>query len=335
MDNITHTLAGVALSKAGLERYARNTYPTWLLLLGANSPDIDVFFATSGAGYLEVHRGLTHSLAFAPVMAAITAGVMFLFHRKLKKDQPYPWLPAFLIALAGALSHVLMDYITPYGTRVWAPFSWQRISWDICPVLDIWQLIVILAIFIVPWLFRLISEEIGAKRGSFQPAAIAVLVFLPCWWGVRATTHARAMASLESHIYRGMDPRRVSAYPDMSSPFLWHGVVDIKESLEELEVNLTEDFDPTRSRSFYPPDPSPALDAAKHTRTVRAFLDFAVYPWSYVERQENEHEVVFRDLRYEYGTMKIRKGAVARVRLDNQLRVLEEGFEFRPSAPVR
>lgn len=335
MDNLTHTLTGVALSKAGLDRFARGTYPTWLLVLGANSPDIDTLFAQSGARYLEVHRGLSHSLAFAPVLAAITMGVVWLIHRRWKKDTPYPWLPSFLLALAGALSHVLMDFITPYGTRVLAPFSSARLAWDICPVIDLWQLMVILVVLTLPWLFRIISEEIGAQRGSFRPASIAVLIFLVAWWGVRATAHTRAVALLDSHIYRGRDPKRVSAFPDTGSPLLWHGVVDTGETFEELEVNLLQDFDPTRSRSFFPPEPSPALDAAKNTRTVRAFLDFAVYPWSYVERTETGYQVVFRDLRYEYAIMNIRKGAAARVILDEQYRVLEEKFEFRPSWQIR
>lgn len=335
MDNLTHTLTGVALSKAGLDRFARGTYPTWLLLVGANSPDVDTLFAQSGARYLEIHRGLTHSLAFAPVLAAITAGVVWLAHRRWKKDQPYPWLPSFSLALVGALSHLLMDFITPYGTRVFAPFSWQRLAWEICPVLDLWQMMVILVVLILPWLFRIISEEIGARRGTFRPAAIAVLIFLAAWWGFRATAHARAVSLLDAHIYRGHDPKRVSAFPDTGNPLLWHGVVDTGETLEELEVNLLEDFDPTRSRSFFPPEPSPALEAAKNTRTVRAFLDFAVYPWSYVERTETGSQVVFRDLRYEYGTMKIRRGAAARVILDEQYRVLREEFEFRPSWQIR
>src|SRR5260221_14282378 len=99
MDNLTHTLTGVALSKAGLDRVARGTYPTWLVVRGANSPDTDTFFAQQGARYLEIHRGLSHSLAFAPVLVAITAGEVWLAHRRGKKDQPYPWLPSFLMAL--------------------------------------------------------------------------------------------------------------------------------------------------------------------------------------------------------------------------------------------
>src|SRR5207247_9895222 len=67
------------------------------------------------------------------------------------------------------------------------------------------------------------------------------------------------------------------------------------------------------------------------TRVGRAFLDFAAYPYTYVDKKEDGVEVVMRDLRYEYGTLKIRKGAVARVRLDERLNVVNERFSFRDS----
>src|ERR1017187_4677959 len=140
MDNITHTITGIALSQAGLKRFGLGTYPTWLLILGANGPDIDVFaaYGNHGARYLQVHRGATHSFLGAPFLAITAAAIMWLFHRKYRrkhpKDQPYPWLPSFLLALAGVLSHLLMDFVTPYGTRLLWPFSSARLAWDIFPV---------------------------------------------------------------------------------------------------------------------------------------------------------------------------------------------------------
>jgi len=47
MDNLTHTLTGLALSQAGLNRwYAR---PGLLLIVAANIPDIDIVTITRGA----------------------------------------------------------------------------------------------------------------------------------------------------------------------------------------------------------------------------------------------------------------------------------------------
>ena len=60
MDNLTHTLTGLALSRAGLSRwYAR---PTLVLMLAANIPDIDIVTIAGGPfNYFQYHRGVTHS----------------------------------------------------------------------------------------------------------------------------------------------------------------------------------------------------------------------------------------------------------------------------------
>lgn len=324
------------MSQAGLNRFAKTTYPAWLLILGANGPDIDVFGALAGgAGYLEIHRGPTHSFLGAPVIAAIATTLIWLAHRKWRKDVPFPWVPSFLLALAGVLSHLLCDYVTPYGTRLFWPFSNARVSYGIFPILDLWVLPVIAVAILSPFFFRLISDEIGASKTSFRPAAIFVLSCLVMMGGVRATSNHRVMSMLDSFLYKGREAKRFNAYPDSGSPFRWHAVIDTGDSLEEADVNVFEEFDSTDTRSFYPPDPNPAIDVARRTRTGRAFLDFAVYPYTYMDRYENGYEVVFRDLRYEYGTLRIRKGAVARVRLDQNLNVVSERFSFRDQGLVR
>ena len=345
MDNITHTITGVALSQAGLKRFGLGTYPTWLLILGANGPDIDVFagFGGNGARYLQVHRAATHSFVGAPLVAITCAAVIWLFHRKYRrtsgrtssKVEPYPWLNSFLLALAGVLSHVAMDFVTPYGTRLFWPFSSARLAWDIYPVVDLWVLPVILVVILSPFFFRLISEEIGARKTSFRPAAITVLVILVLFGCVRFVSHRRAMAMLDSFVYRGREAQRFSAFPDSSTPFLWHAVLDTGATLEEADVEVLKEFDSTQTHSFYPPEPSPAIDAARRTDVAQIFLEFAEYPWTYMERREDGYEVVFRDLRYEYATLGLRKGAVARVRLDDNFNVLKQQFSFRDSDPVR
>jgi hypothetical protein len=152
---------------------------------------------------------------------------------------------------------------------------------------------------------------------------------------VRFLSHRRAMGVLDSFVYKGREAQRFSAFPDSSTPFLWHAVLDTGDTLEEGDVQVFQEFDASQTRTFYPPEPSPAIDAARRTEVVKAFLDFAEYPYTYMEREEDGFEVVFRDLRYEYGALGLRKGAVARVRLDGSLRVLKQQFSFRDPGPVR
>ena len=68
MDNLTHSLTGLALSRAGLNRVCPRA--TAILLIAANAPDTDALSGLrSQLSYLEYHRHITHALLFVPVMA--------------------------------------------------------------------------------------------------------------------------------------------------------------------------------------------------------------------------------------------------------------------------
>ncbi|HXU09913.1 MAG TPA: metal-dependent hydrolase, partial [Blastocatellia bacterium] len=60
MDNLTHTLLGLSIAKAGLER--ATPLATTTLVISSNLPDVDVLGRLRGGtlGYLEYHRGFTH-----------------------------------------------------------------------------------------------------------------------------------------------------------------------------------------------------------------------------------------------------------------------------------
>src|SRR5437764_14642273 len=96
LDNLTHTLTGLALSRAGLNRLTPRA--TAVLLLAANIPDIDVISSAWGSlAYLNYHRHLTHSLLLAPAMAALP----LLLARVAARE----WKMAYLVSLAGVASH--------------------------------------------------------------------------------------------------------------------------------------------------------------------------------------------------------------------------------------
>ena len=81
MDNLTHSLTGVLLSRAGLNRLHRQA--TGILFLAANVPDCDVASALGGAAnYFHYHRWITHAVAMAPVMAVLPLLIVRLVARR-------------------------------------------------------------------------------------------------------------------------------------------------------------------------------------------------------------------------------------------------------------
>jgi len=334
MDNLTHTLLGIALARAGGKRLG--PYATGILAMAANAPDVDALSRlNSTAAYLQWHRGITHSLVAAPVLAGVVVGLVVLGRKLARSTRPFPAGRAFLVALGGIVfAHILMDWTTSYGTRLLLPFSDRWLAWGAIPILDLWLLLALAAGLTLPSLFRLISEEIGASSTSGPGGALFALAFLLVWVGFRGVCHARATAVLDSYSYSGREPRRVDAFAHLANPFRWHGVVETAGTWEVAEVDLLEEFDPMRTRTYYMPEPSPALDAARGTRTARIFLDFARYPYSYVEQTDSGYEVVMRDLRFD-NNITGRSGFVVQVRLTRELAVTGEEFHFRPSRPVR
>src|SRR5215203_5610833 len=61
VDNLTHSLVGLAAAKAGLER--QSPYAAFVCVVAANLPDIDIVALARGpAFYLKHRRGITHSI---------------------------------------------------------------------------------------------------------------------------------------------------------------------------------------------------------------------------------------------------------------------------------
>jgi len=141
MDNLTHTLVGLAAAKAGLERLSPGA--TAVCLLAANAPDADIVAAFGGSWfYLKHHRGITHSIVGTLAIALLIplfyyAGDRLLAHLRGRAAQVR--LPGLLIAsLLLSASHPLMDWTNNYGVRPLLPWSGQWFYGDLVYIIDPW-----------------------------------------------------------------------------------------------------------------------------------------------------------------------------------------------------
>ena len=125
MDNVTHTLTGLMLSRSGIDRKVARAAP--MMMIAANLPDIDaVSFFGGPVAYLEWHRSYPHALVFAPLMALIPPLLFLVFARQRIS------LWAYAGSLIGVLSHLALDWTNMYGIRLLLPFStrWQVRHWQ-------------------------------------------------------------------------------------------------------------------------------------------------------------------------------------------------------------
>ena len=330
MDNLTHTLTAVAISQAGLNRKTR--FATLAVIAGANLPDVDVVAWTRGtATYLQYHRGLTHSLLGVTVLGSLAgAAIYYLGRRAAPKASARPpnlrWL--VVCGLAGAASHLLLDFTNSYGVRPFLPFSGRWYAWDIMFIIDPLLLFLLVVGLGVPALLRLMSEEIGARKPAYRTGAMATLTTMALLWGVRDLAHRRVLGLLDSHTYAHENPRRVGVFPAPGNPFAWTGVVETDSSFHVVAASaLDDDVNVDDAEVFRKAEPAPALAAAMQTRTAAIFLRFARFLWSDTQEHETGYSVTLRDLRFA-SLRTERRGFVVDVKLDKNLRVLSESFSF-------
>lgn len=297
MDSITHTLAGWTLARAGAERLGPFTTPT--LLVAANIPDIGFLHLVAGPAAFLQYGAWTHSAVGATVLGT---GVGWAFWRWRGRRAPGLRLRSLLLAGAlGAWLHLLLDWVTPAGAALLWPFSSKYYALDWFSLLDMWVLAFLLLGLALPALFRLISEEIGARRSraGIRWGARLALVACVLLAGGRAILHQRGVTQLESRLYNNRSPLQASAFPTPLNPFRWQAVVETSDTLELVEVVLAgpqAGLEPLSTR--FKPQPSPTLQAALATPSGRSFLAWARFPWAKVVSTAGGARVELQDLRY-------------------------------------
>ncbi|HEV8383813.1 MAG TPA: metal-dependent hydrolase, partial [Candidatus Acidoferrales bacterium] len=223
--------------------------------------------------------------------------------------------------------HILLDLFNRYGLRLYWPFSDTWVAWNLAEGIDVWVLIILLLGLLMPGLFRLVTEEIGARperRGPQRGAIIALALFAAYVTG-RFVLHERAVQLLSERLYHSEAPLSVEAYPSPVNPFAWRGIVDTENTVDVEDVRLASGgtFNPDRGVTNFKPDPSPMLDSARQTRTFAQFLQFARFPLARVVRLRESYRVELRDLRFSSDFARW-GGFMAVVEMDEQMRVQKE-----------
>ena len=344
MEPVTHFLFGAAMGRAGLNR--KTALATATLTLAAEAADLDVLSRFGGSAFgLNHHRGFTHSFLGVPLVAAVVVGFVYLLWRLRGRKTRNPNLPPrwgllFAYACLAGFSHILLDFTNNYGVRPFWPFSERWYSWDIVFIVEPVLLVVLTLGLVLPVLFSLINEEIGARSKDAMPkgrlAATLALLAVFAYWGLRDFEHRRAIAVLQSRNYQGADAIRVSAYPYWVNPFRWYGVVETPAFFATMDVDsLAPEVDPEAQMQIrYKPEETPVTLAAKKTYLGRVYLSWAQYPITETEQLANDpvesaraaYVVRFRDLRYDYPGSNARAPLGAIVLLTRDLQVVDERF---------
>jgi len=259
MDTLTHALSGALLARATAPQPAdEKTLPLrrrlFIGFLAAAVPDLDFIMGLFGpVVYLYQHRGVTHSLILLPVWAFLLAHLCALAWRRDR-----PWHAYFGVIAMGLGIHIAGDWITSFGTMMFAPLSDARLGIGTTFIIDLWFTGIILAGLAASALWRVTPVP-----------AIAGLAALCGYIAFQGVLQQRAIEWGEAYARAsGLKPAEVTAQPRAVSPYNWMVVVRSGEALRYSFVNLVR-REPLR----------PAPDAGFIARLDAAYLPLAQAQW--------------------------------------------------------
>lgn len=289
MDNICHTLVGVAVARAGLSKTTR--YATVTSAIAANLPDVDVLVFLTDVPSVAFRRGITHGVPAQILLPLLFAGLMWWIGRRADaRGRPGPrthfgWLLA--LSYIGVLTHVGLDFLNTYGIRLLSPISQRWFYGDAVFIVDVWLWLVLGA---GAWLAR-------RRRPGYAAVAlgIATLYIVAMLGSARA---ARRIVHDEWVAMRGEAPRALMVGPVPVNPFRKSIIVDAGEAyyqgtFEWLPSRVT--FDPVSTPKN---DDLPAVAAARADPVVQGILVWSRFPAWTIREIQGGTEVQLRDMRF-------------------------------------
>ena len=202
MDNLTHSLVGLALGEladralpAHPDPHKAHTRRRVLLATGAlasNFPDLDLVLTPLLApplGYLLHHRGHTHTLLYALPQIALLLGLLWLLWpgaRRLMRDDRKTRRAVLATAALGMVLHLSLDFLNVYGVHPFHPLDSRWLYGDMVFIIEpvFWTALGVALALLVPnrvlrWLFAaliLAAPVLFTSMGFLQWGSLAGLL---------------------------------------------------------------------------------------------------------------------------------------------------------------
>jgi membrane-bound metal-dependent hydrolase YbcI (DUF457 family) len=181
MDPITHGITGALIGKGYFSKRQEGV-AVFAATLGAVFPDVDVVVEAMSRDPLAIvkyHRAITHSFVALPFFAILLAWLVRLIARRRGIETP-SWSTLSLICGVGLASHIILDGMTSFGTRMWTPISQQRVSWDLLFIVDFSFTAIVLLPQVVAWVYRG-HNHAASRRRAFRMWALFSVAAATVW----------------------------------------------------------------------------------------------------------------------------------------------------------
>lgn len=299
MDNLAHSLAGMALAEAGLRR--KTGLATVTLVLAANLPDVDALGLLFGEN-LAWRRGWTHGPVAMMILPPLLVAGMIVFDRWQTRRGTRPadrpalhrgWL--LTLAYAGWFTHPFLDFMNTYGIRLLMPFSERWFYGDILFIIDIW-LWAMLGLGV--WLSR--RRRRTQTMAAARPAQLGLAVAAAYITAMGTSSIAAERMAKRAAEARGLGPvRTVVASPVPVNPFRRRIVFATDDAHGFGELNWLEPDRLSLEPRLIPDHmDDPAVAEARKIKAARDFLYWSRLPFARIERTAQRTRVTLSDARY-------------------------------------
>lgn len=209
MDPLTQGTLGAALAQAAPTKTKNIGIAGGLGFLSGMAADLDILIRspTDTLLIIEYHRHFTHALAFIPVGGLLMALVI---HYLMRRHWRLTFYQTFVCCTLGYATHAILDAFTSYGTRLFWPFSDERIAWDFVSVID--------PLFTLPLVALCAASVLLQKRRL----AWAGMIWAGVYLSLGALQHNAALAmGHEVAASRGHSPLRLEVKPSFANILVW------------------------------------------------------------------------------------------------------------------
>jgi inner membrane protein len=223
VDPLTHALLGAAAARVAFGR-SLGRRAALIGAVGALLPDADVLIRSSTDPLLAIehHRGFTHSFAFVPLGGAVAALPWLAVARNRAR-----WPAVLGAATLGYATHGPLDAATTYGTRLFWPFSAQRVGLDWISIID--------PVFT---LMLLVGLGFAFAGRTARPAAVALLL-CALYLGAGALQRERALAAQQRIAeVRPHERARGVVFPTFANNLVWRSLYLAGDTLYRDRVRV-------------------------------------------------------------------------------------------------
>jgi inner membrane protein len=287
VDNVCHTLVGLAVAHTGLNR--RTALATSTAVIAANLPDIDVLVFATDIPMVSFRRGITHGLPAQLLLPVACAAVMWGIGRRRAAGSDtaahFGWL--LVLSYIGIFTHVFLDFLNTYGVRLLSPLSQRWFYGDAVFIVDV-------------WLWLVLGAGVLLARKGTQRSALVALAGATIYIGAMFLSARMARAIVENAwITRtGQAPQGLMVGPVPLTPFRKSIVVDAGDHYVEGSFTWL----PTRvvfdDRTTPKNDQLPAVSAARLDPEIGGILVWSRFPYYEIRGVTGGTEVRVHDMRF-------------------------------------